>query len=251
MEMSHTTSGYPQYDLTDGYIGGQRPKRPVRVGKIRLPNKQAVINVQVTPKRKTRSATRSKSGSEAYFPHPFAFIDHGYKLLPAAANHEFVFCFDAFATEGHRNTPDTFLHLLSRCWLDAAKTIEPTMRRKITEAFLPGHTMNFDGTRTDATGTAVAGAPFVYKEAHSEGVNGVLYEIPAGVTQKALSPILGMSTKDEEIVVPGKGRAKAWVLMPSHGGSALGQTRPNAGILAAMRASPDLNTTWKGLLASL
>ena len=182
---------------SDGeYMGGRTPKRPIRSKKIVVPvkrgQKNVSLSINVVPKSPRRKRARSPARRNSPFMHPFAFIDVNYRLLVPKEGKEFLFTFD---------------HLMHS---EVLRGILGTTVDEIGQGFLIGYFLTFDSVKD--------GYPAVHFETDfREAVNGVLYEVTSDQIAKLrahFNPTDYRHLEKIDVTVPGKGVAKASMLMP-------------------------------------
>ena len=205
--------------LNEEYIYGGAPKRKAK-------------------RAKSRSKPRARSRPRSI---PWAFIDTGYRILAPSEKTEFLFAYDNLAS------PATFNDLLRR--VVAPPATVPQVSKTIKDAYLQGHVLSFNTS---------TGLPTVQPRPNKEAVHGVLHQIPKG-TADLLDDVLRRDEDDDwkvkrepvEVLVPGKGKAKAFVILRGPPPPGTAAPLPHADDIKEIIDSNDWSSAWKEKLRSV
>jgi gamma-glutamyl AIG2-like cyclotransferase len=188
--------------------------------------------------KRTKSRSRPRTRSRSI---PWAFIDTGYRILAPSEKAEFLFAYDNLAS------PSAFNALLRNVVSPPAAV--PQVSKTVKDAYLQGHVLSFNTS---------TGLPTVQPRPNKEAVNGVLHEIPKG-TSDQLDDYLRKDDSDDwkvkrepvEVLVPGKGKAKAFVIL--RGPPEAGTAAPliHADDLKEIIDSNDWSNAWKEKLRGI
>jgi hypothetical protein len=187
---------------------------------------------------KSRSRPRTRSRPRSI---PWAFIDTGYRILASKEGKEFLFAYDNLAS------PSTFNAFLRN--LVSPTTTAPQVSDTIKDAYLQGHVLSFNTS---------TGLPTVQPRPNKEAVNGVLHEIPKG-TSDQLDDYLRKDDSDDwkvkrgtvEVLVPGKGKANAFVILRDPPAAGTAAPLIHAADLKEIIDSNDWSSAWKEKLRGI